>query len=192
MMRVIILVALSLALLDTAWSAPATCAAQLEKVSYETKELRALLVARNGTLLGTVSLTVEDGKKRRCFLATFSALERTTLRLEKLRAGIFTAGNQLPSGKERFTRRKSVGTVGKASMRLCPERIHQVVEREASCCGLLEVLAFAVLTDRGKAIRGYLAPSVDTPQPCRITDTNKPFRYACTVENFCNELGNAA
>ncbi|KAJ8900988.1 hypothetical protein NDN08_004850 [Rhodosorus marinus] len=187
MMRVIILVALSLALLDTAWSAPPTCADALESVFYDSKPLHANLLARNGTMLGTVNLSVVERKESRCFRAVFT-VERANVGLRKLRAGIITAGEPLPTGKNRFTKRKLVTAplnVLRMKMDICPDRIPRG-ESDSSCCGLLEFFAFAVFNDGGTAVRGYLAPSENTTQNCRIPEKKKPFRYVCTVENFCH------
>ncbi|KAJ8901154.1 hypothetical protein NDN08_005014 [Rhodosorus marinus] len=186
MMRVIILVALSLALLDMAWSAPPTCADALEGVFYDSKRLDANLLARNGTMLGTVILSVVERKESRCFRAVFT-VEGNNLSLGKLRAGIITAGEPLPTGKNRFTKRKLATAPLRMKMDICPDRIPRG-ESDFSCCGLLEFFAFAVFNQGETSVRGYLAPAANTTQKCRIPDEKKPFRYVCTVESFCRIL----
>mmetsp|Transcript_22443 Transcript_22443/g.32314 ORF Transcript_22443/g.32314 Transcript_22443/m.32314 type:complete len:182 (-) Transcript_22443:289-834(-) len=181
MMRVIVFVTLGFALLEMARSGQATCADVLKDESYTFKPLTANLVTENSTLLGSISLSPVEKQGQRCFRVLF-VFDRISGKFGKLRAGLFTAGNSLPTGKDRFTRRRSVSGLAEAKLDICPEKILR--SESDSCCGPLEFFAFGSAEDNS-GVRVYLAPSENTTQPCRLTNA-KPFQYVCTIENLCN------
>jgi len=190
-MRVVVFVALSLTLLGASRAARETCVSELESRDYTGDGLRADLVDDSFNLLGTVVVSLVPRKDGQCFRVEFAS-QREGASFLKLRAGMFTQGENLPTGKERFTRRKQVAElisdrVVNASMDICPDRI-QVLG--SPCCGLLSFFAFAVMRVRvgngtDAAVRAFLVPSAETIQHCSVPDTNKPFRYVCTLENSC-------
>ncbi|KAJ8901021.1 hypothetical protein NDN08_004883 [Rhodosorus marinus] len=195
MVRVVVLVFLSLTLvgMSRAEENVRTCAGELSDKVYTSDDLRADLVDEAGTTLGSVVVSLVPRKDGKCFRATFTA-SGDGVSLLKLRGGLFTIGEILPTGKERFTRRKKVAVltteppVLRRAIDICPDRI---LIREGLCCGLLEFFAFAVMrvsdAKGPKTVRAYLTPSELTNQRCEVADVKKPFRYVCTLENSCEE-----
>ncbi|KAJ8901627.1 hypothetical protein NDN08_003835 [Rhodosorus marinus] len=193
MMRVVTLAVYGLALLGMV-SAQSTCADTPGFVRFQYAGngtgFWANLEGRNGTVYGTVFVTVAERKAKNCFQAVFE-INGDDVALLRLRAGIF-ATTDAPTGKDRFTRKKRVRQVELpfrvvgGALYICPSSIP--AEISPNCCERpnLVLFATAVITNGDESLRVYMVHNQATSNSSCITmNSEKPFRQACLLPIAC-------